>query len=235
MRMATAVVAFAVAASSAHAGTNLLINGDFETPPTDDINFATGWTLEEPSMTMSGAPVDSADFESFANHTGGGNRGLWFRSFEGGLLADSPDTVDAHLYQDVAGIAGVQYTLSAWFRIETAYAGLDPLNPTQTVLALEFLNGVGGVLSSAELDIDVAYIPGNTWQQFFLISIAPLGTETVRVRASMFDGVNSNVNPQSAFVDDFVLVPAPGALALLGMGLFVARRRQRGEDSATKF
>ena len=222
---AAAASALFVFCSSGRA--DLLINGNLDDPPDHETDVATGWTLEEPDVDQFGDPVNSATFASFANHTPGGERGLWLRSFEGGLGGDEPLTVDAHLYQDVAGVAGVQYTLSAWFRMEENYSGLDPLAPTHTLLALEFRDGVGSPLFIAELDIDVAYNPDNTWQQFTVISIAPIGTATVRVRASMIDGVFADTNPQSAFVDDFVLVPAPGVFGLLGIAALSPRRRRR--------
>ena len=41
------------------------------------------------------------------------------------------------------------------------------------------------------------------------------------------DGVLAGANPQSAYVDDFELIPSPGAGALLGMSGLVALRRRR--------
>ena len=60
-----------------------------------------------------------------------------------------------------------------------------------------------------------------------LNAVAPAGTVTARVGANMFDGVNSQMNPQSAFVDDFTLIPAPGAAALLTLGLLTSAIRRR--------
>jgi hypothetical protein len=229
MLVRTVVAAWALGWCSQVACADLLVNGNLDDPPDHETDIATGWTLEEPDVDIFGDPVNSATFATFANHTPGGVRGLWLRPFEGGINDENPDTVTAHLYQDVPGVPGVQYTLSAWFRMEANYSGLDPAAPTQTVLALEF-HGAGGVLLAAgELDIDLAYIPGNTWQQFTIISVAPLGTTTVRVRASMLDGVIDDMNPQSAFVDDFVLVPGPSALAFLACAVVIGNRRRRND------
>jgi hypothetical protein len=78
---------------------------------------------------------------------------------------------------------------------------------------------------------------GDGWLQHLISAVAPVGTENIQVRASMVDGVlNPGVNPQSAFVDDFVLlasgadVPEPSSIALLlaalcGAGGFARRHR----------
>lgn len=206
---------------------NLLVNGDLDNPPEHESDVAVGWTLVEPDVDVNNDPVNSATFANFGNHTPGGGRGLWLRSFAGGLGAGSPPTVNAHLYQDVPGTPGIAYTLSAWFRMEANYAGLNPAAPTQTILALDFLGVGDAVLASVELDIDTVYVPGNTWQQFPVGGIAPDGTVAVRARASMIDGLLQPVNPQSAFVDDFVLLPEPTSAALLALGGLLLLRRRR--------
>jgi hypothetical protein len=63
-----------------------------------------------------------------------------------------------------------------------------------------------------------------------LMATAPAGTANIRVRASMLGGVNSDLNPQSAFVDDFslVVIPEPASVVLCMFalaGLGVMRRR----------
>jgi len=226
MALATGVV-IAFAAGHSSGGFNLLVNGDLETLPHDDANVAAGWTLVEPDLDQFGATVNSADYASFANHTAAGSRGLWLRPWMGDLLPSSPETVNADMYQDVAANAGQLYTLSAWFRFESNYPGFIPSLGTRTELAIEFRNAGNSLIGAAILDVDSAYTPNATWQMFTIISVAPIGTETVRVRASMVDG-EFNIDPgQSAFVDDFVLVPAPGALALFGLiGLGCTRRRR---------
>lgn len=232
MRAVVAALAAVVCAGIAPAGPlNLLQNPDLEMP-FDEMggsNIATGWELIEPDLDGAGAPVNSASFESFGNHTPGGDRGLWFRSFEGGLGGDKPFTVNAHLQQTLPGAPGVEYAISAWFRYEANYSGADPMAPTQTILAIDFLDGAAMVISSAELDIDGVQDNDSVWRQFSVDGVAPAGTAFVRARASMIDGVLSPANPQSAFVDDFILVPAPGALVLLASAILltVSGRRAR--------
>ena len=204
---------------------NLLVNGDLEAPA-EPGNTADGWTLIEPDVDSMGMAVDSASFQSFQNHTPGGDRSLWLRSFMGGLSGGEPFSVNATLTQTVAGQAGVAYTLSAWFYFEAFYSGLDPATPTDTLLRLEFLDAGMGTLVSLETDVDSDLSPTSVWGQHFVNGIAPAGTAFVRVSGVMVDGVLSPQNPQSAFVDDFVLVPSPGGLALLGLGVLAAVRRR---------
>lgn len=215
-----------LALCAAPAFATLLVNGDLELGA--DGNTADGWTLIEPDMDDAGMPTNSAEFIGFANHTMGGARGLWYRSFEGGLGGDNPMQVDAILQQDVAGTAGDIYTASAWFRYETNYSGLDPFAPTQTLFGLEFLDAGNSVISSTIVDIDGVYdvMQLNQWQQFTIMDMAPMGTVSVRVSASMIDGVLEPANPQSAFVDDFVLTPEPTSGLLLLAGMSLLRRRR---------
>lgn len=218
--MRTALVALAALAVSccaalAPAGVlNLLINPDLELPldAMSESDDTVAWELLEPTPDGLGGFENGATFTSFANHTPGGDRGLWYRPFEGNIGAT---LVAAHLQQTVPGTPGAAYDLSAWFRFESGYAGSNPAFPTQTVLAIDFLNGAEMLIGSAELDVDAVQDNDSVWRQFSVNAVAPAGTAFVRARASMIDGVNSGMNPQSAFVDDFILVPAPGSLLLM--------------------
>ncbi|MAY73241.1 MAG: hypothetical protein CMJ31_00680 [Phycisphaerae bacterium] len=218
MRTTTMIVALAGFAAAASAQ-NLLTNGDLEIGA--DGNTADGWTLTEPDMDVSGGAVNSAEFVGFANNTMGGARGLWFRSFEGGLGDDEPFMVNAILTQDVAGVEGVEYTLSAFSFIEANFTA-DAL-----LLGIDFLDMGGNVLNSVELDLTTVNMADATWRQFSVSGIGDAGTVGIRARAELVNGVLADANPQSAFVDDFVLVPAPSALALLGLGGLTATRRRR--------
>lgn len=203
----------------------LLVNGNLDDPGDHESDIATGWTLEEPSLDGTGTPVNSATFATFADHTGAGGVGLWFRSFEGGLGDDEPFEVDAHLYQDVPGTPGAAYALSAWFRFETNYPGTNPFAVTDTLLALEFLDAGDAVIGSAIANADDLYPGTGDWFQVSTNGVAPAGTATVRARASMLSGVLVPDNPQSAFVDDFSLIPEPASAMMLLIPALALRRR----------
>lgn len=208
---------------------NLLTNGDLELPldAPNETNDADGWTLTEVGVDASGAPLDTASFVNFANHTTGGDRGLWFRSFMGGLIQGGSPTVDAILSQSgVPATPGTQYTLSAWYRFEAFYSGGDPLQDTQTLLAMEFRDAGNTLISAVQLDVEQLVANGADWTQVSLSGTAPANAASIDVVASFLDGVLETQNPQSAFVDDFVLVPEPSSLLLVApLLLGLARRR----------
>jgi hypothetical protein len=89
-----------------------------------------------------------------------------------------------------------------------------------------------GFVNSGDPDLE-----GYKWQQFMVTGVAPAGTETVRVRASVIDGVaNPTPSPQSFrmsfFVDAFSLtasspgsgggVPEPATGLTLAIGFAMA-------------
>lgn len=226
MKISVLLSGLFIAAPSFAGVTNLLVNGDLELPlaapsSTDD---TIGWTLLEPDVDDVGMPVNSATFTSFANHTPGGDRGLWLRSFEGGNGGDEPSTVNATLFQDVAASAGVEYEVSAWFRFEANYTS------SMTFLSLQFLDIGMNELSTHSIDINMLNANDNIWRQFSVTAVADAGAAFVRVSAGMVDGQVSAINPQSAFIDDFVLIPAPGGAMLLAAGATgIAARRRRSK------
>jgi PEP-CTERM motif len=243
---------------------NLLINGVLDDPDVHETNIATGWVLQEGPFIPGTPPLvpdfnpDTASFARFADHTSspapapgdGVGRGLWLRAFTGSA-AQGGNQVFAHLTQTVPGTPGAPYQMSAWSLFETHYAGgVDRLNadmtesivdsmdgldsPTDTFLALEFLDAANSVLpGSVEIELRAdGQTNGAGWGQHFLSATAPAGTVLVQVRGSMIDGVaNPAANPQSAFLDDFSLsvIPEPAtmALGLLGvLGLLGLVRRR---------
>ena len=188
---------------------------------------------------------------------------MWFQPFNG-TEAEQEDNF-AHLYQDVPGTPGMSYTMTGNALFEDFFpGGVDNLNlevggvptgepfndgpasPTDAFFALEFLDASDAVLpGSVEIELKAAGQLSNTmWQEHTLNAVAPAGTTTVRVRASMIDGVyNPLPSPQvfqmSFFVDAFSLtasagpgtgggvVPEPGTwlLAAVAWGSFGMSRR----------
>jgi hypothetical protein len=104
---------------------------------------------------------------------------------------------------------------------------------TDTFFALEFLDGGGNVLpGSLEIELKDAGQVNNpdqteatkNWLQHTLTAIAPAGTVSVQVRASMVDGeFNIDLPHQAAWIDDFSLtIPEPSSALLALVGFVVA-------------
>jgi hypothetical protein len=226
MRITTsAFLALATLSAAALAGP-ALINGNLElpldAPSTSDL--IVGWTLVEPDLDLNGAPISSATFASFANHTPGGDRGLWLQSFAGGvggMNVAGGGGVRATLFQDVNAHAGLEYTLSVWFRMEANYTSQS------TTLGLRFFDAGMGELASASIDLNALSPNDSVWREFSLDAVSAPGTAFVRAYVEMTGGETAPVNPQSAFFDDFTLVPAPTPVAILALGTLVAGRRRR--------
>jgi hypothetical protein len=174
---------------------------------------------------------DGAASEGFADHDGGGF-GLFFKAFVGNPPWDpTAGSVDANIYQDVAGTAGKTYTLTGWWGAEANYSGLNTPG-ANTIFALDFYNGAT-LLSSAELDLEAAGLggldPGLNYEEFSVSAVSPAGTTTVRARGSMVDGVFFQDPGQALVTDQWTLtaVPEPGSAILAAVALMglVARRR----------
>ena len=104
--------------------------------------------------------------------------------------------------------------------------------------SINFLNGGGGLISSADLLLNAAglFVPNGqpfNYKQYFVLATAPAGTVAVSARVSMLNATNNPAGGGQAFVvDDFTLlgnVPEPTtvALGMLGaVGLFGLVRRR---------
>lgn len=196
-----------------------------------------GWSLIE--TDENGSTTNSAEARGFADRGNDDNElGLWLRPWQGGGDAPSP-LVNAVLSQTVPATAGEGYSFEGWSRWEINYAGgvetLDansPLgdipSPTRTEMELAFLDTGGSVIGTPHtLDLrteqtnEGIYAPHRFDDIFGAGSplVAPSGTASVRVSASMIDGA-FNVDPeQSAFFDDFSLIAASSGSELLENGL----------------
>lgn len=203
---------------SAAPGVERLTNANLNTP-----GDPLGFVQSEGPVTPQGTP-DSMAFINFANHTPGGQQGVWIRPFVNTTQFE-PDlpTVEAKLAQTVAGVAGAQYTFSAWTAWETGYSGGIPNGGSQTLLKMEFLNGSGNLIGSPQIldlfaagmtnDQDGGNLEPDDWRQFSLNATAPAGTANVRVSMEALGLFNSFVNPQSAFFDDFSLTQVVAGVA----------------------
>jgi hypothetical protein len=223
---------------------NLLTNGNLDR--VHDVEIVPGFFLPKPDVwenvgtrLLTGPYEDEMSSEPWAGpaptpvtadglanpppYNANPDYGVFFKGFTGNF-DNGPAT--GHLYQDVPGTPGVRYSLTGWAGAEANYFG-------GAVFALDFLNGGGGVISSAVLDLIAAGLfvdngQAFDYKQYEVAAIAPAGTAFVRARASMIDAaVNPAGGGQAYVVDDFVLVPEPTtalAMLLLGAAAFARRR-----------
>lgn len=208
--------------SSFVAGQELLQDTSFDAT---DVDAQTNpfWTLE---VNMPGDGAEPAaryqDAPWASNPAGSPGIGIWHRAFDG-----TPEIpADSRVFQDVAGVPGIEYTLSAFYRAETFYTSLA------TALGMEFLQGET-VLQNSFVELNELAANDGAWNQYTVVATAPGNTETVRVYGRMVQGVAGDGNPQSSMFDDFSLTgipePSTGVMALiLGCLAIVSHRRPLG-------
>lgn len=191
----------------------LLQDPSFELASDGTTTSNSAWSLvanapdgANPSATFTDGPFAASD----------GEIGVWFRSFEGAQEAGDA-LADATLSQTVAGVAGGDYAL-------TFQAAREANFTAGTWQATLRSSGTGG---SSSVDLLTAVFndalnmddnPTTFALQIFGVSPG----DDVTVEVVMLDGELADVNPQSAFVDNFQLVrraPEPGTLALLAVAL----------------
>jgi hypothetical protein len=150
--------------------------------------------------------------------------GVFFKPFSGNA---TDGAVTGHLFQDVPGFAGIQYTFSGWAGGEAAVVMGD------AVLAIEFLDAGSSVIGGSTLSMLATLTTFNgaafNYKHYSISAISPAGTAFVRSRISMIDGMaNPSGGGQAFVVDDFQLIPAPSAGTgfLVMCGLIAARRRR---------
>jgi len=254
-RVLTTLVVLGLAGSGGFAHANLLTNGDldrgvavqvvpgfFLPKPADWVAVGTRASTGPYSDEMSSEPwagpaPTPVTFDNLANPpfpVGCGNVsvdgdcGVFFKAFGGA----PGDEMTAHLYQDVAASAGVEYTLTGWAGAEAH------LDAAEAVFALDFYDGIGGLLSSTTADLYALGLftangePFN-YKQFSVSAVAPASTSFVRARVSLIDGISNPGGGGQAFVvDDFDLettqVPEPATGGLMGLAVaYLAHKRRR--------
>lgn len=226
------------AAGTAHA--NLLTNGDLDVTYQQEI--VPGFFLPKPDFWVNegtrsndGPYEDELSSEPWAgpaptpvttNGAGGDDWGVFFKPFSGNPATTGLAT--GHLYQDVAGTAGLLYTMTGWAGAEANAMMQD------AEFALEFLDAAGGMLGGTTLSLLPTLFVDNghpfDYKMYTLSMVAPDNTAFVRVRASMI-GAQSNPagGGQAYVVDDFTLeaVPEPATMTALALGAAALIRRRK--------
>ena len=143
--------------------------------------------------------------------------GFWFRSFEG-QQDPGDDFAFVDLWQPVPNVGGGDYSLTFSVKRETFFLA-------SSWTASLASDGSGG---TDQIDL-LADVPNDgTWvtRTLDLSGVSPGDDLTVSI--TMIDGQDAGSNPQSAFVDNFHLIPRGGddpvavpALSPTSMGLLV--------------
>jgi hypothetical protein len=227
------------AVEAAPIGSNLVVNGDFESvDPTSTGNYSGPkirvWSglaafAYSHDGSMSGAAV-VPDYADGADPPGAGH--WYFSANNDGNGNAGPDIRNpGDFYQDIdvsGGPSGAlinsgagRYNLSAYM---SSYLNDNDFGNVQ----VEFFNAGGGSLGTAMIS-DGDPGPDNVWNLSSLAGAVPLGTS--RVRVSVY-GTAVNAGPD-AYIDNvtFQVVPEPSALCVLG-GAFALTglRRKRRRD-----
>jgi hypothetical protein len=226
---------------------NLLLNGNLD--KCDPTEIVPGFFLPKPrnwanvgTRAISGPYEDEMSSEPWAGPAptpvtnggdadppagvGIGNDGaVFFKAFSGNA---SDGAATGHLYQNVPGTVGTTYQMTGWAGAEANLLVQD------AQFAIEFLNGGGGVIGGTTLSLlPNLFVPNGqpfNYKQYTLSSVAPVGTVSVRARASFINGLSNPAGGGQAFViDDFTLdaVPEPGCAMLGLVGALGTLRRVR--------
>lgn len=209
VKLASVAMVLASATLSASAGVNLLANAGFEDPISGDgPPFVGSWeTFSADANQDTGADIAR-------NSTAMPRSGA--QSLE--LIIDNTANVFAGLFQDVDGLSGGQeVTFSGWHKSLAGSGGIE--------IRIEWRDSINDVEISRTSNF--VPTPGSEYELFEFDSVVAAGADTARIVYAIqsFGGVAD----QLIYVDDtsFVVIPAPGALALVGLGGIVCTRRRR--------
>ncbi len=215
--LASMTLAGICATASAGFGPNLLNNAGFESPLGFDFSDPSNWN------GFFGGPAGT--FLQAFNDTGAaplsGSNAL-VTTIRGESLENPGFNAFTGHVQLVTGLtAGQEYELSLWART-------NPLVNTGAEFRVEWQDAAGVELG--RLNFFVSPLLTSEYQQFSFTDIAPANT----VRANIVMAVES-FNNNGVFADtsvawddvSFRAIPAPGAVAVIGLGLLGAARRRR--------
>ncbi len=206
MRECIKFASIAVAVASCAASAGVLGNASFEEDIFGDFPPASGsWV----SFSADGDQFMGGDvaFSSAAMARTGA------RSMELGITVANSF---AGAFQDVGGLsAGDAWTFGGWHKSLGVAGG--------TEIRIEWRDSVNDVEISRTPNL--APTVGSDWEEFMLTDFVPVGADSARIVYAI-QSFGAGID-QSVFVDDVYFVPAPGALALLGLGGLTATRRRR--------
>lgn len=206
MRENITFAAIALATASLTASAGVLGNAGFEEDFFGDFPPASGsWV----SFSADGDQFLGGDvaFSSEAMARTGA------RSMELGLTVANSF---AGAFQDFGGLsAGQEWTFGGWHKSLGVAGG--------TEIRIEWRDSINDVEISRTGNL--APTVGTDWEEFMLTDFVPVGADSARIVYAI-QSFGAGID-QSVFVDDVYFVPAPGALALIGLGGLTATRRRR--------
>lgn len=230
------VAASLVLAGGPAQAANLLVNPDFEAPPSGHAPYgttvATGWTYFSP-------PEPTGYFGDYwVDSPAGAHSGTFYWKQWSAL--NNGNTNVAGIYQTFSSAPGSTYQASGWFFTSAG----DTLGPDGvTWIQVEFLGASSNVLALYKSDNFSASVGIGTWFQYQVVNacdltapvstgdpyfttyavtgtvsqlVAPLGTTTVRYRYAYLQTVVKG----SAFLDDAVLNQTSGSVPPVINSLF---------------
>lgn len=220
MRLEIAVLASALPLAAIGSAQAVLTNPGFETPTTTSASnvlnnfpgFAGVWGPEMGSITTATLGVTP-----FA-----GSRML--RMTDDGLTyTQTFQAIDVTSFSGLINSGQAQLTASAWLNTNGGYTGAFAL-----VNVMYFSGPAWGTMTgnsgNGTLTLDAN---PQTWESASVTSMIPVGTTWLVYQVAY---QNASIGTNTGFVDnaglDIVQVPAPGALALLGLAGLTGRRRR---------